>query len=78
MALIIHYREKCIGCNACVEIAFDRWRMSKKDGKATLLKAKNKKGIYTISISEDEVAVNKLAAKNCPPKIIKVLDSHPY
>ena len=73
MAQIIHSRAKCIGCNACVEIAFDNWRMSKKDGKANLLKANSKKGIYTITIAEDEVAVNKLAAKNCPPNIIKVI-----
>lgn len=76
MAQVIHYRAKCIGCNACVEIAFDHWRMSKKDGKATLLKAKSKKGIYTITISEDEVEANVLAAKNCPPKIIKIIKNH--
>jgi len=73
MARIIHYRAKCIGCNACVEIAFNRWRMSKKDGKANLLKAKSKKEIYTVTISQDEVKANILAAKNCPPKIIKII-----
>ncbi|RMD45861.1 MAG: hypothetical protein D6831_02855, partial [Aquificota bacterium] len=45
---IIHYREKCIGCNACVEAAPDRWAISKKDGKAVLLKGIEKKGIYTV------------------------------
>ena len=44
MIRIIHQREKCIGCNYCVELAFDRWRMSKKDGKCTLIGGKNKKG----------------------------------
>jgi ferredoxin len=67
---IIHYREKCIGCNACVEAAPDRWAISKKDGKAVLLKAQSKKGIYILNTHPQEYDANLEAAKNCPVNII--------
>lgn len=69
---IIHYRQKCIGCNACVEAAEQRWRMSKKDGKSVLIGAKEKKGIYTVIVNGQEYESNLEAAKNCPVNIIKV------
>ncbi|RUM57541.1 MAG: hypothetical protein DSY60_04295, partial [Persephonella sp.] len=50
----MHY-EKCIGCNYCVELAYNRWRMSKKDGKATLIGGINKKGFYTVRIGDEEL-----------------------
>ncbi len=67
---IIHYRDKCIGCNACVEAAPERWAISKKDGKAILLKANEKKGIYTITTHVMEYEANLEASKNCPVHII--------
>ena len=72
MIVITHQRDKCIGCNYCVELAPDRWVMSKKDGKCTLIGGKNKKGFYTIRTTEDEFEENKEAAKVCPVKIIQV------
>lgn len=69
---IIQYRQKCIGCNACVEAAPQRWRMSKKDGKSVLLGATQKKGIYSVIVHPDEYEPNLEAAKNCPVHIIKV------
>lgn len=69
---IIQYRQKCIGCNACVEAAPQRWRMSKKDGKSVLLGANEKKGIYSVITHTDEYESNCEAAKNCPVNIIKV------
>lgn len=72
MVIITHQREKCIGCNYCVELAFDRWRMSKKDGKATLLEGINKKGFYTVRVDDNEFTDNKKAADACPVNIIKV------
>lgn len=69
---IIHYREKCIGCNACVEAAPERWAISKKDGKAVLLHAKAKKGIYSIITNAKEHNANAEAAQNCPVKIIQL------
>lgn len=72
MIRIIHYREKCIGCNACVEVADFRWRISRKDGKCTLVGGAEKKGIYMALVDNDEEEANRLAAANCPVKIIKI------
>jgi ferredoxin len=69
---VFQYRNKCIGCNACVEIAYNRWRMSKKDGKSVLLGATEKKGIYQTLIPEDELEENQKAAEACPVNIIQV------
>ncbi len=69
---ILHYRNKCIGCNACVEAAPQRWRMSKKDGKSVLLGAQEKKGIYSVVVHIDEYDSNLEAAHNCPVNIIKI------
>ncbi len=72
MVIISHQREKCIGCNYCVELAYHRWRMSKKDGKATLLEGVNKKGFYTARLDDSEYEDNKRAADACPVNIIQV------
>ena len=72
MIRIIHYRAKCIGCNACVEAAAYRWRISRKDGKSVLLGAKEKKGIYITKVEDEELEDNLSAAKTCPVNIIKV------
>jgi len=72
MVIISHQREKCIGCNYCVELAFGQWRMSKKDGKATLLGGVNKKGFYTVRLDDSEYEENKRAADACPVNIIQV------
>jgi len=69
---IIHHRQKCIGCNACVEVAPYRWRISKKDGKSTLIEGTEKKNIYRVQVSEDELSENILAAQNCPVNIIRI------
>lgn len=72
MPLIIHQREKCIGCNYCVEIAPEQWRMSKKDGKSVLLGALNKKGFWSVKINDYQVEANEKAAQACPVKVIQV------
>ena len=72
MLRITHFREKCIGCNGCVEVAPDRWRMSKTDGKSTLIEGKPKKGVYNALISEIELEENQQAAANCPVNIIRL------
>jgi ferredoxin len=70
--VISHQRNKCIGCNYCVEFAPQRWRMSKKDGKVTLLGGEDKKGFYTVRVTQDELEANVKAAKACPMNIIQV------
>jgi ferredoxin len=72
MVRIIHFREKCIGCNACVELAPDRWKMSRKDGKSVLVDADERNGIYTALVGDDELKKNLTAARTCPTNIIKV------
>jgi ferredoxin len=72
MVIITHQREKCIGCNYCVELAYERWRMSKKDGKVTLIGGENKKGFYTARTDDEEYEANVKAAEVCPMKIIHV------
>lgn len=72
MVKIYQERSKCIGCNACVEANKDRWRVSRKDGKCTLVGGVNIKGIYRVTVDDDEYESNLKAARNCPVKIIKV------
>ncbi|MEK6817200.1 MAG: ferredoxin [Nanoarchaeota archaeon] len=72
MPKIIQYRKNCIGCNACVEIDPKNWKMSAKDGKADLIGAKNKKGIYQKEINEIEKETAQKAADSCPVNIIKI------
>lgn len=73
MVIITLQRDKCIGCNYCVELAPEQFRMSKKDGKSVLLHSKNKKGFHTVK-SNDELIFDDCdkAAKACPVKIISV------
>jgi ferredoxin len=71
MIRILQHRHKCIGCNACVEADKYRWRVSKKDGKSTLVGGIDKKGWFTVCVDEDELEFVKNAEKNCPVNIIR-------
>ncbi|MFD2542844.1 ferredoxin [Lacinutrix gracilariae] len=73
MVIVTLQRNKCIGCNYCVEMAPEQFQMSKKDGKTVLLNAKDKKGFYTIK-SNDHLILEgcEKAAKACPVNIISV------
>jgi len=72
MIRITHFRDKCIGCNACVEAAPSRWRMSRKDGKSVLVGGTENNKIYIVTTGDDEYSANVKASKNCPVKIIRV------
>ena len=72
MIRITQQRAKCIGCNYCVEAAPHRWRMSKKDGKCTLIGSTDKSGFHRVVVGDDEYEANFVAANICPVKIIKV------
>lgn len=72
MPQVIQQRDKCIGCNYCVELAPEHWRMSKKDGKSVLIGSSNRKGFWNLSINETEVEANQKAAKACPVNIIQI------
>lgn len=73
MVVVTLQRNKCIGCNYCVELAPSQFQMSKKDGKTVLLRSNDKKGFFTLKTNDDlifEACDN--AAKACPVKIISV------
>ncbi|TWO33930.1 ferredoxin [Seonamhaeicola sediminis] len=73
MVVVTLQREKCIGCNYCVELAPNQFQMSKKDGKSVLLQSKEKKGFHTIKSPNDFIYDEcDKAAKACPVKIISV------
>jgi len=73
MPKIIHYRNKCIGCNICFELQPQFWRMSMKDGKAVLLRSEGKKDVYILPVPENDTRQSREVAKACPVNIIKVL-----
>ncbi|MGZ3864792.1 MAG: ferredoxin [Bacteroidia bacterium] len=75
MVRIIQQRAKCIGCNACVEAAAYRWRVSRKDGKCTLIGGIDKRGFYSVLVGDEEFEDNTRAAKNCPVNIIQILQA---
>jgi ferredoxin len=72
MIRIVQYRDKCIGCYACVEAAPDRWRISRKDGKSVLIGGIAKKSTFSVQVSEIELPENRQAADNCPVNIIRI------
>jgi ferredoxin len=74
MAKIIHYRNKCIGCGICYEIDPQVWRMSTKDGRATLVNGINKKDIHIREVTVPAKHVAQRAAQACPVRVIKVVD----
>lgn len=73
MNKIIYYRDKCIGCGICYEQQPELWRMSKKDGKATLLKSTAKKDVFVLPVSNTIQQQTRKVARACSVKIIKVL-----
>lgn len=73
MIVITLQRKKCIGCNYCVDRAPAQFQMSKKDGKAVLLKSSEKKGFFTIKSTDHSILDScEKAAESCPTKIISV------
>lgn len=73
MIVITLQRNKCIGCNYCVELAPNQFQMSKKDGKSVLLHSQNKKGFFTLKSNENSIFEEcENASKACPVKIISV------
>jgi len=73
MVIITLQRNKCIGCNYCVELAPEQFQMSKKDGKTVLLHGKEKKGFFTLKSPDESIYENSdKAAKACPVNIIDV------
>lgn len=72
---IQHYRNNCIGCNACVQHAPQTWFMSPKDGKAVLKNARGKSNVFISDLADENVAANQKAAQSCPTRVIKILNT---
>lgn len=73
MVVITLQRNKCIGCNYCVELAPGQFQMSKKDGKSVLLQSVEKKGFFTVKSHDNTIFDSADEAKKaCPVKIIEV------
>ena len=73
MVIVTLQRNKCIGCNYCVELAASQFQMSKKDGKTVLLHSTEKKGFHTLKSNDYTILETcENAAKACPVKIISV------
>jgi ferredoxin len=72
MIRITQLRNKCIGCNACVEAFPQRWRISRKDGKSVLVGGRANKSVHFLLTGEDEWEGHSVAAKNCPVRVIRV------
>lgn len=73
MPKIIHYRDKCIGCGICFEMQPELWRMSRKDGKAVLLGAEEKRETDVLLVNNLLLKEAKGVAAACPVKIIKTV-----
>lgn len=69
---ILHYRETCIGCNACVLAAPHTWRMNESEAKAELINGVQKGNVTIAPILEDEIDDNQKAVEACPMRIIKI------
>jgi len=76
MVIVTLQRDKCIGCNYCVEMAPALFQMSKKDGKSVLLKSTNTKGFHTLKSPDHSIVeVCELAEKACPVHIISTKET---
>ncbi len=72
MIKVIQFREKCIGCNSCVEHAPNTWKIDENDGKSILINGVLKKEVYILEIDESQLEENEKAAQDCPVRIIQI------
>lgn len=69
---VIHDRDRCIGCNACVVAAPQSWIMDEKEGKSVLIGSKKKGNVHVGEIFDCDKEDNERAALACPVNIIKI------
>lgn len=72
MAKIVHQRQKCIGCHACVAMAPQSWVIDGEDGKSSLVGGCPKRGLFVGEILACDLEDNRRAAEACPVNIIKI------
>ena len=71
MIKVTLFREKCLGCAYCAEIAPEYWKMSSEDAKAILHQSKNKNGVYVADFTDNELDILMQFVEICPVKINK-------
>ena len=64
---IIHDKNACIGCGACVAVCPDIWEMG-SDGKSHLKNSKEEGGTFVAEVPDK--GCNMSAAKSCPVNCI--------
>lgn len=67
---IIYDENKCIGCGACAIYAPEIWHISNKTGKAQLIGAHAKKGLYQIDVWQSDIEIVEQSMLSCPTKAI--------
>ncbi len=72
MFKILHYREKCLGCAYCVEVAPALFEVNDADGKVDLIGSGEKNGVQSADVNEVFLDEAEEAAAVCPAKIIEV------
>lgn len=72
MPRIEHCRDKCIGCAVCAELSPDFEMVD--DGKAKLIGAEKKNGLFVLEVHKDSLEKNRQAEESCPRGCIKVVD----
>ncbi len=68
MAKVVHERDKCIGCGACVSMCPKYWDMN-DDGKSTLKGGVNTEG-ENYELELENLECNQDAADACPVRCI--------
>jgi len=68
---IIHEREKCIGCGACMAVCPKFWEMG-EDGKSKLKNSKINPATKNYELEIEEIGCNQQAADSCPIGIIHI------
>ncbi len=69
---IIHEREKCIGCGACVALCPEIFEMT-EDGKASLKKGKKNEVTGNFEKELAGLSCSQEAVDACPVEIIRII-----
>ncbi len=70
MLKVIHEKNNCIGCGACVSICPKYWEMG-DDGKSTLKNSVNNEEKYELEV--ESISCNQDAADSCPVHCIIII-----
>lgn len=77
MIKIIHQRNKCIGCDACVQEFPECWEIDETDGKALLKGSLLKKELYILEVPGLHYWEHLQASESCPVSIISISGAVP-